>query len=203
MKEKGFPLPHRVLIVAEKRQRVLDEMGECRQCFLARHRPVELVQRAEMSGEFALDERHHLAACFIGRKAPSLRRRQFLWQRLPVVAVEIPFAARGLVAFHQEARLAPQLPVEKLHAEALASFRPFVKALMAGEEAVIVAYVEHTIMRLPPCVECGAQTPFAGLRHHGSLRLVSFKRAFKFADERPGIAGVVQLHVVDLDPFLF
>ena len=73
--ERGAGL-HRVLIVAEARQAMGDEIVQRAQRIGARHRPAEFLEPAEMIGKAALDERDHLARHLIRREAqPSGRNR--------------------------------------------------------------------------------------------------------------------------------
>ena len=61
MEQPGVALAHRVLVGAEPRQRVLDEVGERLECVPPRHREPERLEVAEPVAEAAAHQVQHLA----------------------------------------------------------------------------------------------------------------------------------------------
>jgi len=70
---------------------------------------------AEMIVEAGGDQFEHLFGDRVGAKPHPVRRLEPLGQRLAVVLVEVPRAARRLALLHQEARPAAHLAVKILH----------------------------------------------------------------------------------------
>ena len=105
---------HGILIVSKKRQAMRREIFERAQRVGA-NRPAKILERAEITAEALLDQRHHLARRIVGRETASLGRTDGRWQRFPVLRIEIPFTARWLTAFHQDGMLSAHLAIEMLH----------------------------------------------------------------------------------------
>ena len=79
MVEEGLAGLHRVLVVAEFREAVAEEMAQRLEGAGARHRPAEGLEIAEVLGEVAIDELDHLAGDRIRREAQARRRRVCPW----------------------------------------------------------------------------------------------------------------------------
>ncbi len=139
--EPRFAHPHRVLVVAEQRQPLRDEILQCRFGVLWRHRPVETRESAGMRGEVAFDEIDHLAGRRIRLEADGRGKEAWAaWvEGFAVVVVEVPLPPFGLVAVHQHVVLAAHLAIEVLHPVLLAALRPAREVLAAGEEMHVVA----------------------------------------------------------------
>ena len=115
---------HGVLIAAEQRQSMLDELRQCFLCFAWRHR--------EQSGSVGTDriEAHlvevasHLRVDVVLNRPEGRRDRQntvALGRRLPIVGIEVPAATDWLGALHQDPEPAALLAVEILHPKTAAA----------------------------------------------------------------------------------
>ena len=141
--EKGLAHLHGVLIITIKRQASADEMVQRLQRIRPRHRPAEGREIAEMVGEALAHERHDFARDGVRFEALALGRRKAGGQGLAVLLVEIPLAALGLVALHQEARFAAHLPIEELHAIGFALIGPARETTARAEKPIILADVHR------------------------------------------------------------
>ena len=91
-----------------------------------------------MVAETRLDQIEHLGHGLVGVEPQrTLAEEPGIGGGLAVVMVEVPLAAGGLVALHQQARLAAHLSVEILHPELLAPLGPGLELRPRGDETVV------------------------------------------------------------------
>ena len=197
MIEEGFARQHRILVVAELRQRALHEGGERRFRVGARDGEPERRQIAEVPAEAGLDQRQHLPGDGIGCALPGARHEQVSGRGLPVVGVEIPLAARRLVAVHQQSRPAPHVAVEMFQAQLLAARGPGPERLGRAQEAVVRQDVDRQREpRLPACLHL-QDPPFAGLGDDDAFRPVAGDGVLQLRGEAAARIGRLQRHIVD------
>ena len=96
MVKGGFAGLHRILVVAEFRETVVEEVAQRLEGAGARDGPAERLEIAEMTGEVPIDQLYHLAGGRIRREAQARRGPFASGQRLPVLGIEVPVAAGGL-----------------------------------------------------------------------------------------------------------
>ncbi len=153
-----------------------------------------------MVGEARCDQRHHLAGDGIRRKAQPGGQPRALRQRLAVVGIEIPLAADRLALLHEKARLPPHLPIEELHAEALAALGPAGETAARGDEAVVLADLHRQAGLRAPGLHHGADAPLARLGRDDALDRVAGQRPLQLAGEAAGVLRVIEADVIDRDP---
>ena len=177
MIKKGSPGLHCILIIAKRRHAVCDEIVERLECVRTRHRPAKRLNRAIMCLEPLFDECDHILRDSIDRKPLALWRLMILWQGLAVLGIEIPRAADGVIAFHQEARLLPHVTIEIFHPQLLAAFRPLRKLFERCDETLIVVNGERHRQCFTPILHHLQNAPLTRFRHDDALRLVPFDGA--------------------------
>ena len=169
----------------------------------ARHRPAEGREIAEMVGEALPHKRHDVARHGVRFEALALGGRKACGQGLAVFLVEIPLAALGLVALHQQPRLAAHLAIEELHAIGFSLVSPTGETAPRAEEAVVLADLQWETKLRGPFAHHLRHPPFAGLRGHEGVRLMRGDGAGEFAGEETRIGGVVKPHIMHADAFAF
>ncbi len=105
--------------------------------------------------------------------------------------------ALGLVAIHQQPGLAAHLAVEIFHAQRIAAFRPVAKFGDAGDETVVGEDNYFAVELVGPFLDGLLHPPFARFHHVDAARIMAVDSAGDFAGEAAGIAGIVQLHVIN------
>ena len=189
----ALPLHHRILVIAELRQGVFDEM---------RQRPAGLsrvggkgegAERAEVVGKAGLDKIEHLFDRLV-RREPHGRGVDLARGGFAVVVVVVPLVAGGLVAVHHQAGLASHLAIEILHPQRLAPLGPVLEILVGGDEAVVLKLrdLERRV------VQSGDQPPFAGFCRQHLPRTVLVGAAQELTGDAAGVVGVVELGIGDV-----
>ncbi len=194
--------PHRVLVVAEVREPMRDELIECDEGLRARDRPGEVRERPGVIGKARLHLGEHVAGEGAGGEEGRIgdEPRPLLAVRLPVLGVEVPGAAHGFAGGGEEHAVAfAHLAVEELHA-------PTVLVLGGAGGEVGAATIEVRVGEglegdpdagadggdlLFEAVLAGLDHPHAGRGERGEL----FGEAFR---ERVG-RGVPEGHIVDCE----
>ena len=150
-----------------------------------------------MIGEAAFDEPDHLTRRLVRRKAQPSRRNSASRQALAVLRVIVPFAACGLIALHQDFVLAPQFAIEMLHPPAATPARPVGEPGAARKEAIIGADLDRRLRQRRPPLDLRLHAPFRRFGHHDAARPMPRNCALDFGREAAGIAGRVEIYVVD------
>ena len=181
MKEKRLALFHRVLIIAKQGQAGRDEIIERLKRLRAAHRPCEVLQLAEIASKALRHKGQNLLRESIRLEADGGRGAQTLWQRLAVFGIKIPFAACGLVAFHQKAGGAAHVAIEKFHPQLLALADPARKIAAMGDEAIILADINRDAAGRLKAAHGFQHAPFAGPCGNDARRLEALAGALHFA----------------------
>ncbi len=199
VEQRGLPLRHRVLVVAEPLEAALDEVAQ-RDPRLARgDRPVERVERAEMVRESLANQREHLLRRGVGHEAHRRRRQDLGRQRAAVLGVEVPLAADGLAALHEQPGFPPHLAVEELHPELLLVPGPPAEALEVAEEARVLADLDRQARRLLPALHVLQHAELARVRADDGRGAQPRRGAQHLAAEGVGVGLVVERDVLHPD----
>ena len=99
-------------------------MFECLLRIRARDGKPEGFEIAEVVGKSRSDKIENLARDRVGRKMGDIGHEQVGRRGLAVLRVEIPAAADGFVAVHQQSRAPAHLAVEIFHAQRFAPLAP-------------------------------------------------------------------------------
>ena len=137
----------------------------------------------------------HLLRHFVGLETRGWwqKARSVGSECLAVVGVEVPFTTARQLALHQNAVLAPHLPVEVLHAQLPPATHMGSKLRVAAQEVAVLQHVQRRV------AHGGTQRlqhpPVAGLREPHPLRLPPCQR-FTERIAQPALAQflVVQGH---------
>ena len=108
--------PHGVLELSKERQTILDKVLQGFDGLLTTDRPIKMPELTRVIRETTFHRLEHILGDAVRLEPPGLgqRGRAFFAERLPIVTVVIPLAACGILSFHQDLMLSPQLPVKEL-----------------------------------------------------------------------------------------
>ena len=135
--EERFARQHRILEVTELRQSLFHEGLERGLGVDAGHGEAEGREVAEMIAEPRLDQRQHFLRHRIGHERRRPRHEQICLRGLAVLRIEVPAAAGGRVAVHQQPGAPAHLAIEILHPELLASLGPPREVGGRAQEALV------------------------------------------------------------------
>jgi hypothetical protein len=142
--EKGFVIPHRVLMGTERGQTVLDEVPESAQGLRAGHGPTEVVELSRMISEPLTNEIEDLTGDPV--RAMPWRSDETLGslraEGEAIVGIEVPAPAEWLPLLHQDPGAASHLPIEILHAKLPPPLTVTVKITWAAQEVPILSQIE-------------------------------------------------------------
>ena len=121
MEQPWFVGPHRILVIAEGYEAMLDEILQGQLGLSGRDRPVERVELSGIIRKIRSDLAQHVAGdcirCEGARRRIGQSWRPYLAEALAVVAIEVPLAAFGITRrIEQHAMLASHLPIKEFHA---------------------------------------------------------------------------------------
>ena len=150
-----------------------------------------------MAAEACLDEREHIPGDGVGRTRPGARHEQVRFCHLPVLRIEVPPAARRLVAVHQQPGAATHVAVEIFHPELLAARRPLPELRGRTQEALVRQDVDRDREALVPRCLHLRDAPFAGFRDDDAFRPMTGDRLAQLFGEGPPIVRRIQRHIVD------
>jgi hypothetical protein len=194
-------LAHRVLVVAEQRQGVLDEVVQGAQRVVPRDREPERLQIPEPVAEPPAHELQHLAGGLVRVDARRPGRGHAGGQPLPVLRVVVPAAALGLAGGgHQDAGVAAQRAVERVHPRLRPLGGPAREGVGRAEEARVGPDLDRHADRLLPAPGVLEHPPLARPRDDDPPGFVPSHGAPQLAAEGPAVAGIVEGDVVDRDP---
>ena len=188
---------HGVLIIAEVRQSMCDEIVERAQRIGPRYRPSEFLKLSKMIGKAPFDERHHRSCRFVRRKPPPRGWNSTCRKPLAVRPVIVPFAARWLIAFHEEPMFAPHLAIKMFHPPAAAPGSPDSEPRTAREEAMIGTDFHRRAGECFPAFDHRLDAPFRRFRHYNAARAMPRNGALDLGCEAAGIVGRVEPYIVD------
>ena len=194
MAEEGLSGPHGVLMGAEFREMVFNEVIECLQRLLAIHRPIEIFQVSRMVTEYGLDQLDDISGQWIRTKCHPrfpVSRSGFA-ERLPVAAVVIPFSSRRLVAIHEHIMIPAHLAIEVLHAQLPAPGRPPPEIVYAAEKMSILTDLKLQAVDLADLLNLPEDRMLPGVGHNNAFRRMRFKETGNRLPER--CCGVAVLH---------
>ena len=197
MVEEFFAFQHRVLEIAEAGQRVRNEVAKRLFGVLSCGRKPKRFEIAEVVRERFRDEVEHGAGCLVRLDAMGRRHKEIGFRGLPVLLVEVPFAALGLFAVHEQAGLAAHFAVEVFHAQFLAALGPSPELFAGADEARIGTDFERHAEAATPGLHIVEHAPFAGLGDGETLRLVNLDGALHFACETAAITVAIEGSIVD------
>jgi len=138
-----------------------------------RNRPTEGRQVTEVIGKTVPDEPHDVSCHGVWGEASSGGHDEMLWQGFPVIGVIVPLTALRPVAVHEPPGLTAHLPVEKLHAKALAPLRPAGEFSPRAKEPIIFTNLNRRAEHLAPGLHHFPNPPFPGFRHNDAVHKVT------------------------------
>ena len=165
--------PHRVLVQPKTGQPGGNELRQCDQCLLARHRPAKGGHRAGVIRKAFVHQRNHLLRDGVRRK-PAGRRQQagaLFAKAAAIVVVKVPLITDRFFALHQDAGLVAQLAVKIFQAQLLASLGVLGELAHGAEKVRVVTNLQVKFMlpRHGPQTLQHAQIAWGG--HHQLLGL--------------------------------
>jgi hypothetical protein len=145
-----------------------------------------------------VDQIDHFARDRIGRHQERRRHvlRTGLAEALAVVGVEIPLAARRLLAVHQHAVFLPQLAVPVFEPQLLAAFGVGGKVAHGAEEVRVVAQIQRQMGLRRHGAQGLQHAPVAGGGQQQLLRPEGTDGAMQFTGQRADVVRIVNPGVV-------
>ena len=198
MIEEAIVIQHRILKIAELRQRVLDEMRQRAARLSLIGGIPERAQGAETVAKSRLDQIKHLFHRVVRCEFHRAVEIDSIGRGFAVVVVEIPLAACGLTILHQQAGFAPHLAIEILHPQRFAPLGPIVEFIKRRHEPRVRMHGQlqrHILKRVD-------QPPFTALGGDHLFRAGFVRAAQQFTRDRTAIIGVVQLGIADVPPII-
>ena len=165
MPKQWLPCQHRILIIAEIGEGLLQESRLLGQRAFVRHGQIKPLQPTRMIGKARRDQRQNVRRDGIWLCPLSARNEEARFRRLAILRIIIPHPACGLISLHQQTRHAPHLTIEIFHAELAAAFGPAVEETGRRHKARVGQNLDRYAQRLRPALHSGLHAPFAGLRH--------------------------------------
>ena len=154
-----------------------------------------------MIGKFCLDQLADFFCYRIWYKTGGGRDRHvFIWW-LAVVTIIIPLPACGRALFHQNACLAAQFAIEKLHPQLLAPLCPAGKGIDRAVKTVIFQDFHWKISLFAPLGDILQDPIFRWVGDKDFIQLVAVQSAFCLAGKAVGVILVGQFYIIDLPAF--
>ena len=188
---------HRVLIIAEPGQRVVQEMRLLFQRIFAGDGKPKFLGTAHVAGKARLDDIDDLPRGCIRFEMQWPRHRHVALRWLSVFGIEIPLAAFGLFAVEQNAGLAPHIAIEKLHPQLLSAVSPRLKLSMVTNETVIWEDCDGHVEPVRPAIEHCLHPPLSRFGYSNCGGPMPFYCAGEFTSKIVAIFCVVQRDVID------
>ena len=175
VKKPRLSLPHGVLVQAEMRQPVPDEIIQRLQGLLPVNGPAEGFHRPGVLRKAPVHQSNHFQGDGIGFEAAG--RRYHAWALFakagPVLGVKVPLPAYGEFSVHENAGFFAHLPVKELHAQLLAALGVLCKIPNGTEKMRVVPYVEGQRMFARDLANRIQHPPFSGRGHDQLVRATS------------------------------
>ena len=169
MEKPGRLLCQRVLIGAKRWQRMLAKPIQFCLCGLVGHCPSKRRQVSRIVGKTAIYRLDHVASDLVEDRLRSRGNIALSPPARAVIGVVVPFASRGLVAFHQQSVALAHIAIEVLHPQLLSPVCPVRKILLRCQKARIGQTLHRDTQLLRPALHALTQPVFPGLTDNQAL----------------------------------